>query len=191
MEYNFRYTLTKEELVELTVYGQWRAPWQRKARRSTLIRLIVSALVVFGFFIYYLQQVFPSKGTPYFLSCGGIALLYVCFTIIHWRNIPRHLKKKVLKEYHKEENQHILGESEVDFDDYGFTKTNAVGRSVHKWSAVMRFVATDRSFYFYINSLQALVVPKRIFQSPAEQAAFDKYVSAKVPLEASFRSLNL
>jgi hypothetical protein len=91
----------------------------------------------------------------------------------------------------KEENKHFLYESELSLTDDGITGSDILSTTSYKWSSIVKYAVTKDFFYLYINSIQALIVPKRLFKSQTEIEQFDKYLSGKIPLSSSFRSMGI
>ncbi|MBK6990762.1 MAG: YcxB family protein [Chitinophagaceae bacterium] len=54
-----------------------------------------------------------------------------------------------------------------------------------------KYAQTKDYFYVYLSSLQALVIPKKLFTSNNSIEKFDKFLTEKIPLSASFRSIGI
>lgn len=112
-----------------------------------------------------------------------IATLFFAYTA------PSGIRKKALKMIAKEENRHILNETELVIDETGILNKDKDSTVQLKWTSIVRYAATSDYYFLYTNSIQAQVIPVKLFSSPSERDAFEKFIESHIPLSSSFRSL--
>ncbi len=55
------------------------------------------------------------------------------------------------------------------------------------WKAVVRKTETETYFFLFINSIQAIIIPKRAFDNKDEKAEFKKMLSKHISLDAEIK----
>jgi uncharacterized membrane protein len=191
MEYHFKYNITVDDFAEYNAYTAWYAPWLKKARFSYFLRtFFYSAITMTATFIV-LNKIRSTRQNNYtFLAILGITLLLI-LTLIAYHQAPYGIKNKARKLVLKDENSHILNETELTINNSGILNNDNVSSVHQKWSSVVRYAITKDYFYLYTNSIQAQIVPKRLFTSQKEIEEFENFLTGKIPLSSSFRSMNI
>jgi hypothetical protein len=187
MDYSFRYSLSIEDLAEYNVYTAWHAPWMKKARMTYLMRTALYSAVSFAAITIIMQYFNPIRNTTVFFVAAAIMLVVTVF-FSHYQ-APFSVLNKARKIFAKEENKHMLNETILEMNEQGIIATDKDSRTQLTWASIMRYAVTREYFYLYLNSIQAHIVPKRLFTSQKEMEAFDRFLSEKIPLAASFRSM--
>lgn len=189
MEYYFKYALTEEEYADYNLYTAWTAPWQKRTRMSYITRYLVYSLA--GVAVIELLSAQNSSWDVYPVITKAIIITSVfgLIGITAWFQIANSIRSKAKKMIRKEENQHFLDETELTVSDDGILNVDKNTQTNYVWSSIVKYAVTKEYFYLYINSIQSLIVPKRLFKNEADIKDFDQFVSQKIPLIVSFHSI--
>ena len=191
MDFNFKYKLTEEDYAEYNAYSSWHSNWQKKARLTFAIRLFIYCGISMSATAILLMKLKPPRTGDYNTFIIILILLNLLNTFIYYQQAPYNIKKKAIKLLHKEENQHLLDESELNINDQHIIATDNSSKTNYSWKSIVRYAVTKDFFYLYINSIQAIVIPKRLLGDQKEIDALDKFITEKIPLSSSFRSMGI
>lgn len=152
---DLKFNLTAEEYYSFNYYTTWSAPGRKQYRLFYYGRIILLYAAVALLYIF-------SKGTDQWMTdliiFFGIGLVYFFLLPLLVKRSIRNRVKQVLK---KEENQHILQESQVVISKDGVIDRDTVSESRYDWEAIVKKAETSDCFYLYTNSYHAIVIPKR------------------------------
>lgn len=191
MQYHFRYSLSIDDFAEYNAYTVWFAPWQKKYRLLYMARLTLYTVVAYTAIMIILHKLNPpqKEDFSFLLILSSIILFIVVFASYY--QTPFFLKNKARKFIMREENKHILNEIELEINENGFINNDKKSKTQQLWSSIIRYAETKDYFFLYTNSIQAQIIPKKLFTSQREIEEFDKFLTEKIPLSSSFRSLGI
>ncbi len=174
----FKFKLTREEYFQYNYYTAWAAP----ERKNYRIRYFLKVLLLYGavalLYIFTTHSHNIGIDISVFVFTGLVYLLFVPFFI------RRSINRRVSQILSKKENQHVLGDSEVELSDSGITDRDAVSESRYDWDAIVHFSETKDSYYLYTNSYHAIVIPKRVVASSGDKAEAERLFQRRLPLQA-------
>jgi hypothetical protein len=82
--------------------------------------------------------------------------------------------KKLLAEG---DNKTLLGHQVISFSPEGIFAKSQTSESKITWSAIDKVTQTDKHFFLYTSSINALVIPKKCFRSEKESKEFWDYIN--------------
>jgi YcxB-like protein len=191
MEYHFKYNLTAEDHAEYNSYTGWQAPWQNKIRKNYLAKTFFSCIVSMFVTEMILSKIDSSKNNHHAPLLMGAILLSLLITWVFYYQAPFTIKNKAKKILAKEENSHFFDETELDIYEENIISTDKLTNTQYSWKSIVRYAVTLEYFYLYTSTVQALIIPKRLFANEKEREAFDKFLTEKIPLTSSFRSMGI
>ncbi len=189
MEYNFRYSITDDDFAEFNAYSVWYAPWMKSARISFAVKTAIYCAVGM------IASVLVMKGMQRLQKIENLAIIIISaiflliITAFSFYQVPYNIKNKARKFINKEENKHILEDGELTVGEDRILSVDKRNSSVYKWDSIVKYAVIKEYFFLYINEANALIIPKRIFVSQEKIDAFDKFLTQKIPLISSFRSM--
>jgi hypothetical protein len=189
MEYHFRYSLSIDEFAGFNAYTMWYAPWQKKVRFNFLLRSLFYTAAIFIVSFFILNKINNSQRLIRGLSISISVVGLIILNCISYYQAPFGIMNRAKKMVVKDENSHILQETELEINQDGILTTDKDSRVHQKWNSIVRYAVTKESFYLYTNSIQAIVIPKRLFSSQKDIEEFDKFLTSKISISSSFRSL--
>ena len=164
-------------------YMTWNAPDQKRKK----IRYYLRQLLINGVFIAVIFYSDLFRVQPMFLYIyGGILLLIVVTQIFTARS---NIVKQAEKFTEHENNQTMFSEKQLEIDDSGVGQKDEFIESKFQWNAFTRKEENDLYYFLFVNTLQAIIVPKRVFKQPEEKMRFEKLLSQHLTLDAEISHL--
>ncbi len=169
------FDLTVDDLSTFNLYHHQHSPTARKHYyRAWFIPATVWLLLCLGL-LYLLIAVkriglWESFVNIWPLFCGVIAHL----TIFPWW-YRRKVRKIITGMIAEGKNRGLLCHHRVTLSPETISRTGDYGTNSTNWSAVERIVTTSQQLLVYLNSMSAVVIPRRAFVTPT---AFDQFVAA-------------
>lgn len=191
MSYHFKYSLTEDDFAEFNAYTTWYAPWQKKSRFNYMLRFALYSILSYSATIIILRQLDVSAKSNFSFLISLSVVILILFGFFSFYQAPFSIKNKARKFINKEENKHILNETDLEITDDGIISSDKESQVQLKWGSITKYVVTKEYFYLYTNSVQAQVIPKKLFSSQQEINEFDKFLTEKIPLSSSFRSMRI
>ncbi len=140
-------------------------------RKKSLIRTAVIGLIGLMILQYSINK---DKETVSIIALAISSTLYIfIFAVIMYFSLSR--SKSIPKD-----NGSFLGKKVYEFsEDYiSFRDKDSDGR--FQWKAIKSFEEDSKAFYLYLDTIMALLIPKRHFMDKSEEQAFRKYVQRKL-----------
>lgn len=129
---------------------------------------IVLAVVMI---LVFATTIFSAERPQQMLMSYAIAVVPIG---IIWYVIIRIAKRN------QSRNKELYGHRTMTFDlDQIHIKT-AVSSTIYAWDAVVKKVESSLSYFLYISSIQALIVPKDAFQTEADRTTFEELCAIKI-----------
>jgi hypothetical protein len=176
------YNLTKDDLVQFAFHVGWASPAKRTFRIIYYVKPI-GLFIAATFILYaitkpkYLTSFFTIMGIASIL--GGLVSAYLG---IHY------YKKKLEKIISDPHNSSFMERTELVLSDSGIIiTTNSVEFSC-TWDAIKKKEETVHYFYLYLNSLQGIIIPKRVLSIDQKNELID-LLSRNLSLKAEFNEL--
>jgi hypothetical protein len=88
-----------------------------------------------------------------------------------------------------EKNACYLAQTEHIFTEEGVYSKDDYSESKYNWSSIVSKEETKDCYYLFVDSLKAIAIPKRVFNSETERSQFDSYLSTFLPVRAEFEGL--
>ncbi len=173
-----KYAVTKEDYVEYYTYVSWDAPEQKKKKinyylRQVLINGGLIALIFYtGIFSFHFWYMYIYL---------GILLLTTAIQIFSARNNVSKQAEKVTDDV---KNASIFSEKIMEIDDSGISLKDALTESRFRWEAFIKKQENNNYYFLFTSSIEAIIVPKRIFKLAEEKSRFEKLLIQHLSLDA-------
>ena len=166
--------VTKDDLVAFNQYHNRHSPFGRRQYLRALLRFPALWLLVFAMIWYFADQ---KRGTPLqtFLDLSPLLyglVVYLLYIPFAYRRAVQQAVNGMLDEG---KNKGILGRHRVTLTPESVIEASEFSQNATSWRAVERVVEFGDHVFIYINSMAAIVVPRRAFPAPSE---FDKFINA-------------
>ena len=175
------YKISEQEYKDFYYFMGWLSP----GRKSFRIRYHLTSLIAY-FAVFAL--LFFVTGTMSFTFSTAVIILIIAVGFYFYNDfrIKRHYYnygKKVYADSDKENSEMIISET-------GITVKDKTAEASYKWQAFTKKYEWKDTYYLFMSSNLALIIPKRVFSSPAQKDDFEKILAEHLPLQADFPTAN-
>lgn len=81
-------------------------------------------------------------------------------------------------------NEMMFREHNLQASDNGLVLQDPTIETRYQWKAFTKKLESQEYYFLFLNNIQALIIPKRVFTDPGQQARFDKLLSQHLSLDA-------
>jgi hypothetical protein len=179
MPLHYKYEFTKGDYSNYYNYIQFETPSAKKKwknyYRNTIISFIVVSVILFseGFFDFANK----GSGAIFFAIIILIALIQVLMAKYRY-------KKQVTQIVANPENSNLFRIVELSFSNEGIFMEDETMNCNYKWNSIIRKNENNSYYFLFISSLQAIIIPKRIFKNPEEKQLVVDLFAKHISLEA-------
>lgn len=178
-----KYALTEADYASYYTFVMWDAPERKKTKVKYYLRqLLVNALIIAA--ILY-SNLFRFQ-LLYVYAYAGIVVLGAAWQIFYSRTNIRQQGMKVAED---PENSALYLEVQLDINDSGINKKNSVLETKYSWQAFNKKEETPAHYFLFTSSVEALIIPKRIFKTAEEKQQFEKLMLQHLSLDAEVAHL--
>ena len=148
-----------------------RSPVARRQTISVMIVCAVGAIAGGLLLCYFTGEGFPPSGVWLFWI-GLAVVLSIYFTP---GTLFNQQMKRVVRLYQSEEHRKHLGPTKIELRAYGVASASPMGASIIDWKAITEIVSTPDYVFLHLDSLTAMIIPRRGFP---DDASFDRFIDA-------------
>jgi len=159
---------TEEDYVKFNLHHISNSP---SIKRQILWTQII--LAVFPFASIYIATDYFSFFD--FLIALIIAGVFSFSYPFFYRSYMKWQTRKFLKEGN---NKSLLGRNTIELTPEGILGKSLAGESKINWPSVDKVRQNDETIFIYIGAVNAIVIPKHIYSSSAEQKEFIDYLNS-------------
>lgn len=177
------YLITKEDYRNYFTYVLWDGPQNQKKRiQYYLWQLWPIPLLVFAFY----KTGFLGRDTLFITATAAIFITLVLFVFLGARS---NMSKRADAIVNDPNNQSIFLPGVLSIAETGIVLKNENMEAKYQWKAFIRKQENEQYYFLFINSLQALIVPKRIFLTTESKLQFEKFLKQYLSFEAELGHL--
>ncbi len=180
---SFRYSLTKEDYINYYTYVAWDSPSNKKKRIAYYLRQTIP-LLLFLVAFYYTGLFERSEN---FILITGAVLLAIMF--LSFINVRSNTKRAAERVADLPDNSSIFNESTVTFSETGIIVKDELKEIKYQWKAILKKSESQNYYLLFLNAVQAIIIPKRVFKSADEKKEFEKILSQYLSFEAEVSHL--
>lgn len=181
---NFEYKITEQEYRDYCLYSGWQSP-DKKSKR---IKYYATYMFIYFGGLFFLFSI--SSNFRFSLAMIVVPIIIGSLLFLYLRNrIASHYDRHVKEAIKESGEDNILTTANLTFSESGiFGKTNS-SEVRYSWSAIIKNIEVNNCYYLYLTSLQAIIIPKRIFNSPDDKIALEKMLLQNIPLKATLENI--
>lgn len=162
---------TLEDVTAFYTSALPRSPVARKQRRTTQIACPLMLIGGGLLLCYFLGYGFPPPPIwMIYLGAGSLLAFYFAPNAVHKQQM-----KQVLRIFQQEDHRKRLGLTKIELRPDGVAAASPIGATIFDWKAISEIVATSEYLFLHLDSLSALMVPRRAF---ADDVAFERFIEA-------------
>ena len=178
---SLHYKLTKEDYVNFYTYVMWDAGYLRKKRAKNILKQLVIVSVFIG--VLYFSGVFKYLSTVTLT----IILLMFATSVIPLFTGRSSANKEAEQITDDSDNHAIFADTLLQCADDGVHIKTDNAETKYFWKAIIKKTETDAYYFLFINAIQAIIIPKRVFGTNDEKTEFEKILLRNLSLEAEIK----
>lgn len=180
---SLKYSLTKEDYINYYTYMWWDAPGRQKKRWLYYARQLFPLLLFF--IAFYYTGLFDRSGN-FILLIFGLLFATSMLSFIGVRSNTMRQAEKITDD---PENASMFLEITATISETGFTMKDELQETKIQWKAFTKKLESKNYYFLFLNSIQAIIIPKRIFISPEQKAQFERLLTQYLSFEADVSHL--
>lgn len=138
------------------------------------------------FLIFASLRLFRPLMTPKVSLVVGLVLI-IGFIILDFgfhfnfeSIVFRRMRLRTIKKHKNKEFKKSLGYKVFDIDDDGIRARTAYDFNKLSWDRIVKVVKGDKNYSLYISQIEAIVIPKRAFESQDQIDEFERIVKRNI-----------
>jgi uncharacterized membrane protein YbhN (UPF0104 family) len=168
---NIEFERTIDDVIDFNLFHMAHSSSLKK--QVLITQVLIGVLIIpLVFCVLYLMFNLANAFTIIASILAGIAIFALYPQIVRKSTTSR--IRKMLSEG---SNKAMLGHQVVSLLPEGIFSKNQATESKINWSAVEKVVQSEKHFFLYTSSINALVIPKISFSSEKEKGEFLEYVN--------------
>jgi len=172
------FELTREDYFNYAYYTGYLAPGKKA-------ELIKSRLKIFLFYLLILLLVkFSSAGETFTTFFFFSVFMLACIYLIPLFTVDVDTRKQTIAFLENPLNHNVLINTEVTISETGVAAKDMFTESKYRWDCVTKNEETKDYYFLYLNSVQAIIIPKRILKSEIEKENLSKMLAQHIPFNA-------
>lgn len=173
-----QYAITKQDYANYYAYVVWDAPANRKKRLIYYAKQLVPVLIFLLAFFY--TGLFDRPGKFIFLIAG---VLFIT-TFLSLLGVRNNIMRQAERIADDPDNASIFADFTLTVTDAGITLKNDSLETKFQWTAFLKKLESKNYYFLFHNSIQAVIIPKRVFDSEEVKARFEKILTRHLSFEA-------
>jgi hypothetical protein len=180
---SLQYALTKDDYINFYTYNMWDAPGQKKAKLFYYAKQIVVNVGIIA--LVFLSGIFQIRPI-YFYAYVIILLLSTAMQVYSARN---GVMKKAEKITEDEDNEALFLETKMLIAESGISIKDELKEQHFQWQAFIRKEENESYCYLFTNSMEALIIPKRVLKTNQDKEQFEKLLTLHLSFDAEIKHL--
>lgn len=178
---SLHYNILKEDYVNFYTYVMWDAGDIRRKRIKSIAKQA-------GFVLLFVAVYYFAGGFRFLSKITVIIILLMFGTsfipVLGGRSGTDRQGEEIAED---PENVSVFADTQLNVTDGGLQVKTEFADTKYTWKAIIRKTETPAYYFLFVNAIQAIIIPKRIFDNKEEQAEFDKMLSRNISLEAEIK----
>lgn len=165
------FILEEEDYIKFNIYHMDNS---KTYRNSILIQRYVTP-IIFLMPPFVLAKITPAPFS-YWMTCFGITfLIWICF---FKKYLIGKVKRNIKKRLKEGNNNGLLGKRTIEISDNEIKETTEYRKDSVNINSVENVIINEEYIFMYINSIEAFIIPLRVFKDKQEKNDFMKYIES-------------
>ncbi len=178
-----QFSLTKEDFVNYHSYVMWDAPENKRKKIKYYTRQLIPILIFIAAFYY--TGIF-ERNNKFILLISGFILLTSLLSLL---GIRSNTIKQAEKTATDPNNNSIFLETTMTVSRNGITTKDELTETIFQWKAFIKKQESEKYYFLFTSSIQAIIIPKRVFKNRDENIQFEKLLSQNLSFDAEIGHL--
>ena len=178
-----QYAITKEDYINYYTYVMWDAPEKRRKRINYYTRQVIP--IILFIIAFYYTGIFERNSKFILLILGFIFLT----SLLSLFNVRSNTVRQAEKVADDPDNSSIFLDILMIISETGISTKDALMETKFSWKSFIKKQESREYYFLFVSSMQALIIPKRIFNSTDEKKQFEKLLSQYLSFDAEIGHL--
>jgi len=173
---NFK--LTKEDYFNYYYYSTYLAP----GKKAGVIKSRLKGFFIFSFLLLLIRFTSPERSldTFFFISIAMMASIY----LLPLFTVEMDTRRQTYAFLNNPLNSDLLTNTEITISETGIAAKDELSEAKYQWNAIVKMEESKDYYFLFTNSIQAIVIPKRILNTEVEKEALSKLMAQHIPFNA-------
>ncbi len=171
------YAISREDFISFCMFTTWDAPDNDKKRRRYYLKQI-GTIVLFTAAFYY-TGLFDRSSKFSFIVIGWIVLT----AVISMYGARSAVMKQAERAADDPDNANIFSHNLLHLSETGLLIKDEFSETKFQWNAFIKKQEDDHYYFLFYNSLQAIIIPKRVFKN-ADETVFKELLTRFLSFDA-------
>ncbi|MEO6668332.1 MAG: YcxB family protein [Ferruginibacter sp.] len=180
---SLKFAISKEDYANYYTYVMWDAPGNKKKRLYYYGKQLLPILLLLLAFYY---TGFLNRSDKFILVVVGF---FVATTLLSFLGIRTTTMRQADKVAEDPGNSSIFLEHQVTVSDGGIIIKDELKEIRFQWKAIAKKLESQNYYFLFHNSIQAIIIPKRVFISQDEKMQFEKLLAQHLSFDAEVSHL--
>lgn len=180
---SLQYTLTKEDYINYHSFVMWDAPENKRKKIIYYARQLIPIIIFIAAFYY--TGIF-ERNSKFIII---IAAFIILTSLLSLFGIRSNTIKQAEKIANDPNNSSIFLETNLIISDSGISVKDVLTETKFQWNAFIKKQESKKYYYLFTSSIQAIIIPKRVFKNADESDHFNKLLSQHLSFDAEIGHL--
>lgn len=180
---SLQYALTKEDFINYHSFVMWDAPENKRKKLIYYVRQMIP-IILFSAAFYY-TGIF-DRNSKFILLIAAFILLTSLLSLFGIRSNTIKQAEKIAND---PGNSSIFLETNLIVSESGISIKDILTETKFQWNAFIKKQESKKYFFLFTSSIQAIIIPKRVFKNEEEITQFNKMLSQHLSFEAEIGHL--
>ncbi len=173
-----QFSLTKEDFVNYHSFIMWDAPENKQKKIKYYIRQLIPIILFIAAFYY--TGIF-ERNSKFILLISGFIIITSVLSLFGIRSNTIKQAEKIATDPN---NSSIFLETIFTISETGIITKDNLTETKFQWNAFIKKQENKRYYYLFTSTIQAIIIPKRVFKNHDESIQFEKLLSQNLSFDA-------
>lgn len=178
-----QYAISKEDYINYYTFVMWDAPENRRKKINYYIRQIIPIILFIAAFYY--TGIF-ERNSKFIL----LILVFIFITsLLSVFNVRSNTIRRAEKVANDPGNSSVFLDFSMIVSESGISTKNELMETRFQWKSFIKKQENREYYFLFTSSMQAVIVPKRVFKNTDEKIQFEKLLSQNLSFDAEIGHL--
>lgn len=180
---SLKYSISKEDYINYYAYVVWDAPENRMKRLWYYVKQLIPILLFL--FAFYYTGIF-ERNSRFILLILGLVFFTTALSLLGVRSNTVKQAEKITDD---PANNSIFSEQSMIISENGIMTKDPLVEVSYQWKAFIKKQESKEYYFLFTSAIQALIIPKRIFNNAIERTEFEKLLTHHLSFDAEIGHL--
>jgi hypothetical protein len=180
---SLHYSISKDDYINYYTYVMWDSPDKRKKHFFYYGQQLLTNGIIVVILLY--SGLFNYKSSWLYIYMG-ILLAIVLLQFFAGRSKVKKQGDKITGDPY---NASIFLDTVLEISETGIFRKDDTKEIRYNWNAFIKKMENDDYYFLFVNKIEALIIPKKVFRSTTEKDNFDHLLTLHLSFDAEIAHL--